>query len=89
MQNKASSQLASTADWVDYYERAPGIEDAVDALIQELAWEPPGTNIESAIYEFVVDKAREEGIELTDNKLNEVRGNYIWNIWMCTEKGLS
>lgn len=88
----ACEQLApTTMDWVDYYESAPGVVEAVDGLIQELAWEPPGTNVETAIYNYVVDIARSNRVELINNKLNEQnkKGSYIWNIWLCTEKGLS
>lgn len=69
--------FAELCDYYDYH---------LDVYIQEAYWEG-GLNT-TRCFEWMLDLAKKDRIFVKD----EARVNYdeiLWNVWTCTEKGLS
>lgn len=62
--------------------------DHIDEVIQDLFWDDPAIDRMLIIFESLKRLAKKEGVFLTDVNSWDYDA-FFYNIWECTEKGLS
>lgn len=79
--------MSNESSFHDYAERTKN-QEMMDEIIQEMVWDGDGSFNADKLLKAIVDAAEKDGVIITDKDEFNYH-DYFYNIWQCTEKGLS